>query len=82
MSRPRSGRGASSGGASKRAPAARGVYVQSPKSDIFVVLLGLSLGAMIIGCVLMGIVLNRYGFSRKVAASGLAPTPTAAAPIV
>jgi len=41
--------------------------VQAPKSDVFVVLLGVALGAMILGCLLMFLVLNRYGFSRKVA---------------
>ena len=63
MSRPRSGGRTA---AASRGPAQRGVYVQAPKSDIFVVLLGVALGAMFLGCILMLIVLNRYGFSRKV----------------
>ena len=65
MSRPRSGRGANAGGS--RAPAQRGVYVQAPKSDIYVMLLGVSLGAMFLGCLLLLLVLNSYGWSRKVA---------------
>ena len=66
MSRPRSGRGASGGAAGARPAAQRGVYVQTPKSDIYVALLGVALGAMIIGCLLLVLVLNRYGFSTKV----------------
>lgn len=52
--------------ASRSAPAgARGVYVQSPKSDIFVVLLAISLGAILIGCLLLVLVWNRYNFQIK-----------------
>ncbi len=74
MSRPRSapaakGRGGATPG---RAANQRGVYVQSPKSDIYVALLGVSLGAMIIGCILLVLILNRYEFKTKVSA---APTP-------
>lgn len=68
MSRPRSGRGANAGGASRPA-AARGVYVQSPKSDVYVAMLGVALGAMILGCILLALVLNRYEFSTKVTAA-------------
>ena len=69
MSRPRSGRGASPAGAARPAAAAqRGVYVQAPKSDIYVALLGVALGAMILGCLLLVLVLNRYEFKTKVAA--------------
>ena len=68
MSRPRSARGASAGGGSAR-PAQRGVYVQSPKPDIYVALLAVALGAMILGCLLLVLVLNRYGFSTKVSAA-------------
>jgi hypothetical protein len=64
LSRPRSARGAST--AAARPAAQRGVYVQAPKSDIFVALLGVALGAMILGCLLLVLVLNRYGFSTKV----------------
>jgi hypothetical protein len=76
LSRPRSGRGASP--AAARPAAQRGVYVQSPQSDIYVVLLGVALGAMILGCLLLVLVLNRYEFKTKVAALSPAP-PTAAA---
>jgi len=41
------------------------VYVQSPKSDIFVVLLAISLGAILIGCLLLVLVMNRYNFQIK-----------------
>jgi hypothetical protein len=64
LSRPRSGR-AASGGSSR--PAARpGVLVQTPKSDIYVTLLGIALGAMILGCILLLLILNRYEFQTKV----------------
>ena len=73
MSRLPSSRGSSAGaGASGRsAPAAArrpGVLVQSPKSDIYVALLGISLGAIVISTILMIIVFNKYGFSTKVSA--------------
>jgi len=51
------------------------VYVQAPKSDIFVALLGVALGAMILGCLLLVLVLNRYEFKTKV--SALTPGQTA-----
>jgi hypothetical protein len=71
LSRPRSGR-AASGGAGR--PAARpGVFVQTPKSDIYVTLLGIALGAMILGCILLVLILNRYEFKTSV--SMLAPLP-------
>jgi hypothetical protein len=41
-----------------------------------VVLLGVALGAMILGCLLLVLVLNRYEFKTKVAA--LQPAPAAA----
>jgi hypothetical protein len=79
LSRPRSARGANPSGSTRTArPAggARGVFVQTPKSDIFVALLGVGLGAMALGCLLLLLVLNRYGFSTKV--SAINATPTAA----
>jgi len=42
--------------------------VQSPRPDIYVALLGISLGAIVIGCLFLILVLNSYGFSTK-------PTP-------
>lgn len=69
--------------AARTAPAggARGVYVQAPKSDIFVVLLGISLGAILLGCLLLGLVMNRYNFKTKPTAS-LAPPASASAPLL
>jgi hypothetical protein len=68
LSRPRSGR-AASGGAGGGRPAGRpGVFVQTPKSDIYVALLGIALGAMILGCLLLVLILNRYEFKTKVSA--------------
>lgn len=37
-----------------------GVLVQKPKSDVFVALLGVSLGAILIGCLILVLVLNQY----------------------
>jgi hypothetical protein len=70
LSRPRSatGRGASAGG--RVAPGRPGVFVQKPKSDVFVAMLGVSLVAMITGCILLVMILNRYEFKTK--ASSLA----------
>lgn len=70
MSRTRSAPAASRPAAARpaarsAATAGRGVYVQAPKSDIYVVLLGLSLGAILVGCVLLGMLMNGYGFQRK-----------------
>ena len=68
MSRPRSARAASARGRARPRPAARGVFVQTPKSDIYVALLGIALGAMVLGCLLLVLILNRYGFKTKVSA--------------
>ena len=70
MSRPRSGRGAS---APARGGGARGIYVQTPKSDIYVALLGVSLAAMILGCILLILVWKRYDFKTKAAFTSPAP---------
>lgn len=67
MSRLRSSR-ASSASASTSRPAARprgGVLVQSPKSDVFVALLGIALGAIVLGCLLMLLILWRYDFKAN-----------------
>lgn len=66
MSRPRSGGRTSTPTA--RPAAQRGVYVQSPKSDIYVALLGVALGAMVLGCLLLLLVWQRYEFKVKAAA--------------
>lgn len=47
-------------------PAQRGVYVQAPKSDIYVALLGVALGAMVLACLLLVLLLKSYDFSTKV----------------
>jgi len=44
------------------------VLVQSPKSDIYVVLLGIALAAIIVSCLLMVRLFSNYGFSTKVSA--------------
>jgi hypothetical protein len=78
LSRLKSARGASkpakpAKAARAAAPAARGgrVLVQTPRSDVYVALLGVSLGAILLGCLLLALHLNRYGFQTKV--SGLTP---------
>ncbi len=72
-SRPAAGRPAA-----RSAPAAgRGVYVQAPKSDIYVVLLGISLGAILIGCILLGVLMNGYGFERKPTVMNASHDPSA-----
>ena len=68
MSRPRSGRAASAQAAAARPAGRPGVFVQTPKSDIYVALLGIALGAMILGCLLLVLILNRYEFKTKVSA--------------
>jgi hypothetical protein len=74
LSRPRSGRAASSGGGGSRPAARPGVFVQTPKSDIYVALLGISLGAMILGCILLLLILNGYEFKTKVSALTAPPS--------
>jgi hypothetical protein len=67
LSRQRSGRGANPAPA-RGAAAARprpGVLVQAPKSDIYVVLLGIALGAIFLGCLFLLLILNHYGFKTK-----------------
>jgi hypothetical protein len=44
------------------------VLVQSPKSDIFVVLLSVALGAIIISTLIMVRIFVAYGFSTKAVA--------------
>jgi hypothetical protein len=53
------------------------VLVQAPKSDIYVALLGISLAAILIGCLLMILLLGKYEWSVKV--SSVAPTSIGAA---
>lgn len=80
MSRQRSGRGTSpppaargkaakapkpARGSAAAAPRARGVYVQAPKSDVYVVMLGISLGAILLACLLLFLVWGRYEMKTK-----------------
>ena len=53
-----------------------GVFVQAPKSDIYVALLGISLGAILIATLLMVLLFSRYSFSTKVSALAQPPTMT------
>jgi hypothetical protein len=53
------------------------VLVQSPKSDIYVALLGVALGAIVISVILMIVLWSRYDFKTKV--SAVPPAPRAVA---
>jgi len=55
------------------------VLVPSPKSDIYVVLLSIALGAIIISCAIMIRIFSTYGFSTKASAR---PAPSQVASIV
>ena len=48
--------------AAKRPAAAGrpGVFVQKPRSDIYVALLSIALGAILLGCLLLALQLNAY----------------------
>jgi hypothetical protein len=77
LSRQASSRGSSSaatrgGAAAQRRPG--GVFVQAPKSDIYVALLGISLGAILLATLLMALLFSQYGFSTKVSATST-PVP-------
>ena len=76
MSLPRSGRGASRP-AGRSAPARGGgrVLVQAPRSDVYVAMLAVALGAMILGCLLLVLKLNEYEFELK--ASAVTPSARA-----
>lgn len=50
--------------------------MQSPKSDIYVALLGVSLGAIIVSTLLLAILFSGYGFSTKVSAAASAALAT------
>ena len=66
MSRLRSSRASSPAAKTARPAAAAsrrsGVFVQAPKSDIFVAMLGVCLGAILLACLLMLMILWRYDF--------------------
>jgi hypothetical protein len=73
LSRLRSSRGskaaapATKSGARPTVAAGRrpGVLVQAPKSDIFVAMLGVALGAIVLACLLMLLILWRYDFKAN-----------------
>jgi hypothetical protein len=73
LSRLPSSRSSSSASASSRTSAAAGrrpgVLVQSPKSDVYVAMLGIALAAILLGCLLMTLIFSKYSFTTKV--SGL-----------
>jgi hypothetical protein len=50
--------------------------VQSPKSDIYVAMLGIALGAIVIACLLMIVLFSKYSFSTKVSGM-MAPSQAA-----
>jgi hypothetical protein len=54
------------------------VYVQAPKSDVYVAMLSVALGAMLLGCILLVLLLQRYEFKTKAAARTLDPAPASA----
>ena len=57
------------------AKGARGVYVQAPRSDIYVTLLGISLAAMLLACLFLFLVWSKYDMKMKpTAALALAGT--------
>ena len=69
MSRPRSstrGSGANPAARGARAGGRPGVFVTTPKSDIFVALLGVALGSMILAILLLLMVWGRYDFKIAV----------------
>jgi len=68
MSRPRPARGNAPAAARGGRP---GVFVSTPKSDIYVVLLSIALGSMVLGSLLLVLILSRYDFKLKV--SSLSP---------
>ncbi len=70
MSRLPSSRGSSAATATRGGAAAAqrrpGVFVQAPKSDIYVALLGISLASILMATLLMVLLFSQYGFSTKV----------------
>jgi hypothetical protein len=71
MSRPRSGRSSTPTPARGTRPAGGrpGVFVQAPKSDIYVAMLSIALGAMFVGTILLVLILARYDFKTKVSST-------------
>ena len=81
LKRPRPPASASVPAAAARRP---GVLVQAPKSDIFVAMLGVALGAILLACLLMLLILWRYDFkvnAKLAARDGQAQIAVARLPI-
>jgi len=78
VSPPRSGRGASRP-AARTTPGRPGVFVQKPRSDIYVALLATALGAILLGCLFLVLHLNSYEFELKASARSTPAPPTALA---
>jgi hypothetical protein len=79
LSRLPSSRGSSAATAGRGAATAQrrpGVFVQAPKSDIYVALLGISLGAIVLATLLMVLLFTQYGFSTKISATQAPPAAT------
>jgi hypothetical protein len=77
---PSRGSSAAPSSSTRSAPAGPrrpGVLVQAPKSDIYVALLGVALGAIMLSVILMIILWSRYDFKTKV--SAIQPAPRAVA---
>ncbi len=65
MSRPRSTPSKATPKKTTRPTGRPGVYVATPKSDIYVALLGVSLGAIVLATLLLTVLLNGYEFQLK-----------------
>lgn len=73
------GRSASAAKVKGKAAGGRQVMVPKAKSDIYVALLGVSLGAMLIGMLLLALVLRRYDWQTKAVSNAPVVTMTALA---
>jgi hypothetical protein len=67
------------GASAPRAGGRPGVFVQQPRSDVYVAMLGVALGAMVLGCLLLVLILNRYEFKTKAASLSTPASSTALA---
>lgn len=73
MSRLKSAPAARGSRAAARPTGQRGVYVQQAKSDVYVAMLGIALGAIVLGCLLLLLVWGRYEYKTTVAAADMSP---------
>jgi len=63
LSRPRSTRSSATPAARGGRPGGRpGVFVTTPKSDVYVALLGVALGSMLLATTLLTLIFSRYDF--------------------